>query len=94
MPLGLWIFLFMIDSAGPKSNPETLGSIITQPKNARKKIEKGKKKWIDDFTLLASIDLKKCLVPFTKHPLFQRNRLTCSGNPTFESCVEVKAQQR
>ena len=32
--------------------------------------------------------------PFTKPPLFQRNRLTCSGNPTFESCVEVKAQQR
>ena len=32
--------------------------------------------------------------PFTKPPLFQRNRLTGSGNPTFESCVEVKAQQR
>ena len=31
---------------------------------------------------------------FTKLPLFQRNRLTCSGNPTFESCVEVKAEQR
>ena len=24
-------------------------------------------------------------VAFTKPPLFQRNRLTCSGNPTFES---------
>ena len=31
---------------------------------------------------------------FTKPPLFQRNRLTCSGNPTLESCLEVKAQQR
>ena len=31
---------------------------------------------------------------FTKPPLFQRNRLTCSGNPSFESCVEGKAQQR
>ena len=30
--------------------------------------------------------------PFTKPPLFQRNRLTGSGNPTFESCVELKAQ--
>ena len=29
---------------------------------------------------------------FTKPPLFQRNRLTCSGNPLFESCVEVKSQ--
>ena len=34
------------------------------------------------------------LGPFTKPPLFQRNRLTCSGNPSFESCVEGKAQQR
>ena len=31
---------------------------------------------------------------FTKPPLFHRNRLTCSGNPSFESCVKVKAQQR
>ena len=31
---------------------------------------------------------------FTKPPLFQRNRLACSGNPSFESCVEGKAQQR
>ena len=32
--------------------------------------------------------------PFTKPPLFQRNRLTGSGNPLFESCVEGKAQKR
>ena len=31
---------------------------------------------------------------FTKPPLFQRNILTYSGNPPFESCLEVKAQQR
>ena len=62
MLFGLWIFLFMIDNAGRKSNPETLGSIITQPMNGRKKMEKGKKKWIDDSTLLASIDLKRCLL--------------------------------
>ena len=29
---------------------------------------------------------------FTKPPLFQRNRLTGSGNPSFESFVELKAQ--
>ena len=34
------------------------------------------------------------LCPFTKSLLFQRNRLTCSGNPSFKSCLEVKAQQR
>ena len=33
-------------------------------------------------------------ITFTKPPLFQRNRLACSGNPTYESCVEVKAEQR
>ena len=62
-PLGLWIFLFMIDSAGPQSTEQSIGNIITQPMNSRKKMEKTKKKWIDDFTLLASIDLKKTLVP-------------------------------
>ena len=31
---------------------------------------------------------------FTKPPLFQRNRLTGSGNPTFESYVEGKALYR
>ena len=31
---------------------------------------------------------------FTKPPLLQRSRLTGSGNPLFESCVEGKAQQR
>ena len=35
-----------------------------------------------------------CCQAFTKPPLFQRNRLTGSGNPSFESCVEEKAQQR
>ena len=31
---------------------------------------------------------------FTKPPLFQRNGLTCRGNPLFESCAEGKAKQR
>ena len=76
VPLGLWIFLFMIDSAGPKANSQALGSIITQPNNVRKKMEKGKKKWIDDFTLLASIDLKRRLVadPSPVRPVPWRGR--------------------
>ena len=32
--------------------------------------------------------------PFTKPPLFRRNRLTGGGNPTFESYVEGKALKR
>jgi hypothetical protein len=30
---------------------------------------------------------------FTKPPLFQRNGLTCRGNPLYESCVEGKAKK-
>lgn len=75
-PLGLWIFLFMIDSAGPKPNTQSIGHIITQPMNKRVKMEKTKKKWIDDFSLFASIDLKKKLVPDTEpmRPVQHRNR--------------------
>ena len=65
-PLGLWVFLFMIDSAGPKINPEPIGKIITRPPKQRKKMDKTKKKWIDDFTVLASIDLKRTLVANTE----------------------------
>ena len=59
--IGLWIFLFMIDRAGPTKNPTPLGKIITQPLNQRKRMDKEKKKWIDDFTILAAMDLKKVL---------------------------------
>ena len=40
-----------------------------------------------------SIELDRLQVrTITKHPLFQRNRLTGSDNPSCESCVEVTAQ--
>jgi hypothetical protein len=52
----------MVDKAGPKALTKPLGEIITQPLNKRKKMEKMKKKWVDDFTILASLDLKQCLV--------------------------------
>lgn len=61
-PLGLWVFLFMIDCAGPKTNTEPIGQIITKPIKQRKRMSKTKKKWIDDFTVLACIDLKNTLV--------------------------------
>ena len=86
-PLGMWIFLFMIDKAGPKTNPAPLGQIITQPLKKRKRMETAKKKWIDDFTILAAIDFKNVLandpapvrpVPFrsrTGHILPENNSL-------------------
>ena len=51
-PLGFWIFCFMIDRAGPRSNTESIGQTITKPLKSRKCIEKTKKKWVDDFSLL------------------------------------------
>ena len=53
--------LILIDSLGLQSNIEPIGKTITQPKNTRRKIEKSKKKCIDDFTVLAAIDLKSTL---------------------------------
>ena len=38
--------------------------------------------------------MQHLVLAFTKPPLFRRNRLTGSGNPSFESHVEGKAQQR
>ena len=58
----MWVFLFMIDCAGPKRNPEPIGRTITKPMKQRKRMSKTKKKWIDDFTVLSSIDLKRTLV--------------------------------
>ena len=52
----------MIDKAGPPKNPKSLGEITTQPLNKRKRMDKEKKKWIDDFTILAAMDLKEILV--------------------------------
>ena len=43
-PLGLWIFQFMIDRAGPKENPQKIGQVITQPMKNRKKDGKNKEK--------------------------------------------------
>jgi hypothetical protein len=53
----------MIDRAGPAAATKPLGETITEPPNKRKKIEKAKQKWVDDFTTLAAVDLKRSLVP-------------------------------
>ena len=66
----------MIDKAGPKKNPTPLGQIITQPQKKRKRMDKSKKKWVDDFTILAAMDLKKILVndPAPVYPVPFRSR--------------------
>ena len=56
-------FWEQVTALGPRANQKTIGETITQPKNKRQKIDKTKKKWVDDFTVLASIDLKENLVP-------------------------------
>ena len=53
----------LIDSSGPKANIEPIANIFTQPQNSRKMMDRTKTKYIDDFSVLASIDLKKTLVP-------------------------------
>ena len=99
MPLGMWIFLFMIDRAGPKANEISIGKTITQPLNRRKRIEKDKKKWVDDFTILTAVDLKKELITNTSsenpRPVPFRSRtghiLPLEANPLQ---IEVDAVKR
>ena len=50
-----------ITFSGPKREHENLGETITKPLKQRKQITRLKKKWIDDLSMLASIDLKKSL---------------------------------
>ena len=47
-PLGLVCFLVLFNKAGPEANKASIGEQVTQTKRARKPIEKGKAKWVDD----------------------------------------------
>ena len=60
--LGLWCFLFLCNSAGPKRESKSIGEVITQPLKRRQPLRVMKKKWVDDLTVLISINLKKTLV--------------------------------
>lgn len=57
--LGLWCFLFIVNFAGPKRNEKPLGETITERKNMRKPMPAMKKKWIDDLSILTTVNLKK-----------------------------------
>lgn len=64
--LGLFCFCITFNGAGPKPMKESIGKIITQPKNKRKPIPAGKKKWVDDLTLTVPISLKENLIQDTR----------------------------
>ena len=53
----------MIDRVGPRSNHKAIWETKTQAIKRRQEIDKTKKKRVDYFTVLASIDLKEKLVP-------------------------------
>lgn len=76
--LGLWCFLFLINFAGPEREVGSLGNIITKPLNARKPLTKMKAKWIDDLTIMSSVNLKTQAVHNPDHdaqrPLNFHNR--------------------
>ena len=57
------------NGAGPKPNSEQIGQIITQPRKSRQPIGKGKKKWVDDFSLYVPIRLQDKLTKDTREPL-------------------------
>ena len=104
-PLGMWIFLFMIDQAGPKPNSKPLGRVITEPERKRTKIETAKQKFVDDFTVMTAIDLKKTLArdidPKIVRPLPYRSRtehiLPIEANPLqvqMDSIVQMSKERK
>ena len=64
--LGLFLFCITFNGAGPKPRTEQIGDTITKPKNIRKPITEGKKKWVDDLTITVPVKLNETLVPDTR----------------------------
>ena len=64
--LGLFLFCITFNGAGPKPRTENIGDTITKPKNTRKQISKGKKKWVDDLSITVPVRLNDTLVPDTR----------------------------
>ena len=78
-PLGLLCFLILFNRAGPPASLTSIGEQVTVPRRRRKPMEKGKVKWIDDKSLMVSLDLATSLVPDTRpdipRPVPYRGRL-------------------
>ena len=59
----MWCFLFLLNFAGPQKSPrENLSETITRPLKKREPLLKMKKKWVDDMSILTSLDLKKSVL--------------------------------
>ena len=78
-PLGLLCFLIMFNRAGPPANHTSIGEQVTVAKTKRKPTEKAKVKWVDDMSLMVSLDLATSLEPDTRpdipRPVPYRGRL-------------------
>ena len=70
-PLGLLLFLVLFNGAGPQASQLSIGEQVTVPRRQRKPMDKGKVKWVDDGSLMASLDMASSLVPDTR-PELQR----------------------
>ena len=64
--LGLFCFCITFNGAGPKASEESIGKIITQPRQRRKPMPAAKKKWVDDLSLYVPLILKETLVLDTR----------------------------
>ena len=74
--LGLFLFLIIVNSAGFKKLEKNLGSKITQSINKRAPLPYSHMKFIDDLSLVKSLNLRDCLVtnPNPIHPVTFRDR--------------------
>ena len=74
--LGLFSFLIKVNSAGFKKLEKNLGSKITQSVNKRAPLPYSHMKFIDDLSLVKSLNLRDCLVtnPNPIHPVTFRDR--------------------
>lgn len=58
--LRMWCFLFLCNSVGPRKVDTYIGETIKQPIQQRRPIKLIYKKWIDDMTVVGSVNLKNC----------------------------------
>ena len=74
--LGLFLFLIIVNSAGYKQLEKNLGSKTTQSLNKRTPIPYSHMKYVDDLSLVQSLNLPDCLTtnPNPVHPVTYRNR--------------------
>ena len=57
--IGLFLFCVMFNGAGPKPATEQVGVVISETRESRNPIKKGKKKWVDDLNQLELVEQMK-----------------------------------